>query len=155
MKNIANKIIEDINDFFNKYNKLDESTTSKKIDNSKWSLKEIISHLIDSASNNHQRIIRLQLKNNLDFPDYKKDEWLSVSKPEHLSYKTLLNMFYYYNQLLSHLIANISEDSLNNCWNIEWDGSNSITLEDLIKHYLEHLEIHIKHFEERLNELLN
>ena len=38
-----------------------------------WSVKEITGHLIDSASNNHQRFVRLQLLEKLTFPDYGQD----------------------------------------------------------------------------------
>jgi hypothetical protein len=40
---------------------VDEGITHIRPDQDKWSLKEIIGHLIDSASNNHQRFVRLQL----------------------------------------------------------------------------------------------
>jgi hypothetical protein len=35
-----------------------------------WSVKEIVGHLVDSASNNHQRFVRLQVADGLVFPDY-------------------------------------------------------------------------------------
>jgi hypothetical protein len=35
-----------------------------------WSRKEILGHLIDSASNNHQRFVRAQLQDELRWPGY-------------------------------------------------------------------------------------
>jgi hypothetical protein len=39
---------------------IDEESASTKTIDGKWSIKEIIGHLIDSAANNHQRFVRLQ-----------------------------------------------------------------------------------------------
>jgi hypothetical protein len=36
----------------------------------KWTLKEMVGHLVDSAANNHQRFIRLQFEAVLVFPKY-------------------------------------------------------------------------------------
>ncbi len=41
---------------------LDEQTFSFKATSEKWSKKEIIGHLIDSATNNHQRFVRGQFE---------------------------------------------------------------------------------------------
>ena len=42
--------------------------TGIRLSEDKWSLKEIIGHLIDSASNNHQRFVRLQFGDLVNFP---------------------------------------------------------------------------------------
>jgi hypothetical protein len=41
----------------------------------KWSLKQIIGHLIDSASNNHQCFVRFCLVPELVFPKYDNEAW--------------------------------------------------------------------------------
>ena len=45
-----------------------------------WSVKEIVGHLVDSASNNHQRFVRLQVTDGLVFPDYSQDNdsWVAI-----------------------------------------------------------------------------
>ncbi|HEX9422435.1 MAG TPA: hypothetical protein VF899_04280, partial [Pyrinomonadaceae bacterium] len=42
----------------------------------KWSPKEIIGHLIDSASNNHQRFVRAQFSDDLIFAGYEQEGWV-------------------------------------------------------------------------------
>lgn len=42
---------------------IDEVQFSNKPNFEKWSKKEIIGHLIDSATNNHQRFVRCQFEN--------------------------------------------------------------------------------------------
>ena len=44
----------------------------------KWSKKEILGHLIDSAANNHQRFVRLPITPVLNLPGYDGDEWVRV-----------------------------------------------------------------------------
>ena len=46
----------------------------------KWSAKEIIGHLIDSASNNHGRFVRAQLQDDLIFSGYAQADWVAVQR---------------------------------------------------------------------------
>ena len=57
---------------------IDDDEAVRKSSPEKWSTKEIIGHLIDSASNNHQRFVRAQFSDDLVFPGYQKDEWIAV-----------------------------------------------------------------------------
>ncbi len=155
MKDVANELDKIIDGFISKYKDLDEEITGKKLSIDKWTLKEIIGHLIDSASNNHQRFLRLQLRNDLEFPDYNKDDWIKLQKYNEILYSDLLSLFLYYNKLIKQIILNVDKNCLKNKWNVAWDeNTNYITLERLIKHYVEHIKGHISHFNERLNEIL-
>src|SRR5918995_1609128 len=44
----------------------------------RWTRKEVVGHLIDSASNNHQRFVRGQLASGQDFPGYEQERWVRV-----------------------------------------------------------------------------
>jgi hypothetical protein len=46
----------------------------------KWSIQQVVGHLIDSANNNLQRLIRLQLTAQLDFPGYQQDDWVYLQR---------------------------------------------------------------------------
>ena len=41
----------------------------------KWSVQEIIGHLVDSASNNHQRFVRARWQGDLVFPTLDRVAW--------------------------------------------------------------------------------
>lgn len=156
MKDTAKELDNIIESFKDDYMNLNESLTEIRISDDKWTLKEIIGHLIDSASNNHQRFIRLKLSNELEFPDYKNDEWLQIHNYNNMKFSELLSLFFYYNKLMVNIIANIDEKCLNSRWNVLWDeNSTFITLEKLANHYVEHIKIHFSHFMERLNEVKN
>ena len=44
--------------------KITDSDSQKVVSPEKWSKKQVLGHLIDSATNNHQRFIRAQLARN-------------------------------------------------------------------------------------------
>lgn len=116
----------------------------------KWTLKEMIAHLVDSASNNHQRFIRLQLDPVLSFPKYDAEEWKNATRIESFDYSTLVTLWKTYNALLLHLIGNMSPATLGHVWRRE---DKDISLEALIDDYFAHMEMHRKLFEERVREI--
>ena len=76
----------------------------------KWSKKQIIGHLIDSASNNHQRFVRAQQTPDLHLPGYAQMDWVKLQNYHTESWEPLLMLWKCYNQHLAHVIANISEE---------------------------------------------
>src|SRR5437870_13065533 len=50
--------------------RIDEAESASSKAEGKWSAKEIIGHLIDSAANNHARFVLAQLRDDLVFPGY-------------------------------------------------------------------------------------
>lgn len=116
----------------------------------KWTLKEMVAHLIDSASNNHQRFVRLQLEDALTFPKYDAEEWKNVTAITSFDYQTLVTLWKTYNLLLLHLIAGVDSKALTHVWRRE---DKDITLEFLICDYFVHLEMHRQLFVERAAEI--
>ncbi len=143
---------EIIDNFYEYLRSIDSEITKLKISEHKWSLREIIGHLIDSASNNHQRIVRLQISDLLDFPQYDCEQWISIQKYNSFDWEFLVTLWYHYNGLILRIINGIDGEQLQNIW--VKDEDNSITLEELIRQYYIHLEKHMEHFNKRLGELL-
>ncbi len=129
---------------------VDAEITNIRPGQDKWSLKEIIGHLIDSASNNHQRFVRLQLGDLKDFPNYDKDQWISVQKYNEMDWKELTILWRSYNRMLLKVIEHMDTNALGNVWFL--DGKE-LTLEFIVNDYYRHLDWHIGHFEERLREI--
>lgn len=130
--------------------KTHDEITDIKLAEDKWSLKEIIGHLIDSASNNHQRFVRLQLGDLLDFPAYNPEEWIGIQKYNGMSWNGLVALWYNYNCLLLHVIENVDETALKNVW---VKNEDIIYLEQLLNDYYRHMELHVEHFNNRRKEL--
>lgn len=150
MKEIALTVKDHVLTFFNQYQSLSEEETSVKLSESQWTLKEIVGHLVDSASNNHQRITRLQMIEKLDFPQYECESWIAVEKWISMNWIDILTLFKYYNLILANLMTNVNIECLQNIWLYNDD---TLTLEFLITDYLRHLKEHILHFETRLAEV--
>jgi hypothetical protein len=140
-------------DLFNKNLKeVDPQKVKIKLSEDKWSLSEIIGHLIDSASNNHQRFVRLQFGDLLDFPAYDTEPWVKIQSYNTADWETLVTLWYNYNVFLLNVIQNIDETNYKNIW--VKDENETYTLEEIIIGYYKHLDIHIEQFSNRLKELV-
>src|ERR1039457_5615618 len=77
-----------------------------------WSRKQLLGHLVDSASNNHQRFVRAALGDSLVFPAYDTDGWSGLQDPQHVEWSTLVALWVNYNRYLAHVIAHLSAGKL-------------------------------------------
>lgn len=111
-----------------------------KISEDKWSKKEILGHLIDSAVNNHQRFVRVQFEESpLIF--YDQDRWVKLQDYQNGDIEGLINFWEIYNRHLAFIINKIPDcNLLRKC--IGKEGKKS-DLEFLIKDYLNHMEYHL------------
>jgi hypothetical protein len=55
----------------------------------RWSQKEKLGHLIDSAANNHQRIVRVQLEQQPAMPGYEQGKWVELHSYQHRDWPEL------------------------------------------------------------------
>ena len=140
-----------INNFYEIISK-NEDIVNIKLSEEKWTLKEMISHLIDSASNNHQRIIRLQINKNINFPTYEAEDWKNITKINNYNFNGLKILWKEFNYYILHLIKNISEENLNNIWEI---NGKELTLKFIIEDYFGgHLDWHIELYKKRIEEII-
>src|ERR1700686_4293980 len=84
-----------------------ESATTRSILAGGWSRKQLLGHLIDSASNNHQRFVRAALQDSLEFPGYDQDGWQNVQAAQDVPWETLLALWANYNRYLAHIITRL------------------------------------------------
>jgi hypothetical protein len=124
------------------FQRLSDSDAGMPLKPGGWSRKQVIGHLIDSASNNHQRFVRLLLHQELTFPGYTQAEWVAVQDYQSRQWAQLLGLWASYNGHLAHLIADAPPTALGHVCRI---GDNPpMTLEELMRDYLRHLEHHIR-----------
>jgi len=128
-----------------------EAVTAVKLSADRWSLREIVGHLVDSASNNHQRFVRLQGAGPLEFPGYAGEAWVELQDYNGLDWRTLTDLWFSYNRLLLHLVDRIGPAAAGNTWKTE---QGSLSLEWLVKDYYRHLAEHVEHFQRRLEEIV-
>lgn len=119
---------------------ISEEKMSEKPSPNKWSKKEIIGHLIDSATNNHQRFVRGQFE---VIPEihYDQNRWNEYSYYQQIDCKQIISFWTIYNRQLVEIIKRIPSENLKKQINV---GDNLLTLEFLINDYVGHLEHHLK-----------
>lgn len=119
-----------------------DAAASVKPTPTKWSKKEILGHLMDSASNNLQRFIRAQMAETLVFPGYEQDEWVRRQDFNAKSWNELIELWKLYNRHVAHIMHNIPETKLSMTCTI--GSGNPVTLGYIIEDYVAHLKHHLK-----------
>ena len=107
----------------------------------KWSRKEILGHLIDSACNNQQKFVRLMENPRFDFVGYRQDHWVASQKYNSADWDTLIAFWLFYNLHLARVIENTDPGLLGN--SITIDGHGSFTLQFVMEDYVEHMKHHL------------
>jgi hypothetical protein len=118
-----------------------EAESSKPVLSGGWSRKQVLGHLIDSASNNHQRFVRAALQASLDFPGYDQDGCVRVQAVEEADWTLLVSLWAGYNRYLAHVIAHLPGSKLETICRIGSD--EPVTLRFLAEDYLRHLLHHL------------
>lgn len=93
---------------FEEFLMVDDKDAAVKPAPNKWSAKEILGHLIDSASNNHGRFVRAQFEENFQIEGYRQNEWVEVQDYQNQEWQDLLITWRQFNLLLSNLMFNTS-----------------------------------------------
>jgi hypothetical protein len=119
---------------------LDEQDFRAKPASGKWSKKEILGHLIDSATNNHQRFIRGQFE---DVPtiSYDTDAWNDHGYYNRIDSRQLISFWTSYNKQLLALARLIPEEKL--ARQVDSGGPGPYTIVFLIEDYVTHMEHHL------------
>jgi hypothetical protein len=118
----------------------------------KWSRKEIIGHLIDSASNNHGRFVRGLLQDDLIFAGYDQEAWVRVQRYQDRPWTDLVRLWQAFNHHIANVIETADPHALtrprarHNLDQLAWrsvSAMQSTTLEYFMGDYLDHLKHHL------------
>ena len=129
---LASEIESAVNGSWQKLKSLANETIVSRPEPGEWSVKEIVGHLIDSASNNHQRFVRLQLADGLVFPDYSPDNnsWVAIQNYQVAHWDDLLTLWRHFNLHLARVIRTVDVKCIDHIWVIDED--TTITLGELM-----------------------
>src|SRR5438067_304862 len=88
---------------------LGDEASAKRPAPGKWSPREIVGHLIDSASNNHQRFVRAQFQDDLTFTGYDQDAWVASQRYQDAPWTDLVALWASFNRHLARVMELIPE----------------------------------------------
>ena len=107
----------------------------------KWSRKQIIGHLIDSASNNHQRFVRGVETHGGRYPGYDQEFCVRLQRPNDVPWPVLVDLWASYNVYLAHVIASLPPES--GGYSMKIGDNPEVDLLWIAVDYVEHLKHHL------------
>lgn len=131
---------------------LDEAATERRPAPGKWSPREIIGHLVDSASNNHQRFVRTRERDDLVVEGYEQDLWVTAQRYQDAPWTELVILWLAYNRHLARVMAATppadrertrSRHNLDRRAYRPVPADRATTLEYFMNDYVDHLEHHL------------
>ena len=145
MKAIAADLRSTIETARENLSRADPAITTVRPAPGKWSKNEILGHLVDSAVNNHQRFVRAQHCEALEFPEYEQDAWVANQNYNGVDWKDLIELWVLVNRHLVHVILQIDSDDLETVCHI--GDYAPMTVRALIVDYVEHMRHHLGQLE--------
>jgi hypothetical protein len=131
---------------------LDDAATTRRPAPGKWSPREIVGHLVDSASNNHQRFVRMRDRDDLVVEGYEQDAWVTAQRYQDAPWQELVLLWMTYNRHLARLMAATpaaDRERVRRSHNLHLrafrpvPADRSVTLDYFMNDYVEHLEHHL------------
>jgi len=141
MKALSNRLLEIVDQATPALSQVESDSAAQAVKAGGWTRKQMIGHLIDSASNNHQRFVRASLQNELNFPGYDQNGNVRMQQFQSAAWGQLVDLWAAYNRFLAHVIAHLPESKLQTACRI--GAEKPVTLESLATNYVAHLSEHL------------
>jgi hypothetical protein len=142
MKELSEKLLDVVEAAEPRLREISEWESLKPALPGGWSRKQLIGHLIDSASNNHQRFVRAALQTSLDSPGYDQEGSVRVQAVQEADWLLLVELWAAYNRYLAHVIAHLPASKLET--NCRIGSGEAVTLRFVATDYLRHLVHHLR-----------
>ena len=107
----------------------------------KWSAKQVMGHLTDSAVNNLSRIVRLQIEAGQSLPGYEQMAWVNLQHYAEREWAQVLALWFALNEQVAWTIKHVEKARLANRGIV---AGEPLTLGFLIEDYVAHMEHHLR-----------
>jgi len=107
-----------------------------------WTRKQIVGHLLDSATNNRQRFVRASFAGEYRGPGYAQDAWVAAHGYAEQPWETLLSWWRVEHLILEAVVERIPEERLGTLCTV--DDDEPVTLRFLIEDYVRHQRHHLR-----------
>jgi len=131
--------------------RLSKDTAETRTTPSAWSRKEELGHLLDSAANNHQRIVRAQLEDKPAMPGYEQNRWVAANAYQRRDWGELIEVWQAFNRQLLAAAEAVPESSWSRTLTVA--GSEPLTLQFVFDDYVAHLLHHLQHIGIETNDI--
>jgi hypothetical protein len=131
---------------------LSESIVNHSRVGRRWTRKEELGHLIDSALNNHQRFVRRQIHQHVTPPmledgtlfidGYAQDEWVEVNYYSQRQWQDLVTLWVALNKQILHVMQYADEAAKYSP--VVIDGGSPVLLHELMIDYVGHVKHHLE-----------
>lgn len=154
------KICEDLSSLISvweaKLAVLPEGTITNRKNSQHRSIRQIIGHMVDSATNNTHRVIHMHYqKNPVNYPDYanlgNNERWIAIQNYQEEDWGELVRLWAAVNRHMVHLITHVDESRLNQHWISAL--KERITLREMIADYPGHFKLHLNEISALINQL--
>jgi len=134
---------------------LPEETISRRKNSQGRSIKQILGHMVDSATNNTHRVIHMHYQESpVNYPDYanlgNNDRWIAIQNYQEEDWNRLIRLWVAVNQHFIHLIRQIEESRLDQQWTSALN--ETVTLREMVNDYPRHFKLHLNEISELLNQ---
>ena len=119
----------------------------------KWSPRQIIGHLVDSASNNHQRFVRAAWQDDLVFAGYEQEGWVELQRYQDTAWSELLTLWTAFNRHIARVMDAVpvaARTRVHTKHNLDQVATHAPTapeqqtLDYFMSDYVDHLELHLR-----------
>jgi hypothetical protein len=145
LQKVIDRLQEHINLVPLEFLKYPDGELRRKPAPNKWSKKEILGHLIDSAANNHHRFVKIQFQTSpFKVEGYAQDDWVGIQKYNEKDSQELVNLWKVYNEHLLFIMQNTPDKTLDLKIEADYLSDKGDTFFILMKDYVDHMDHHLK-----------
>lgn len=142
MKNTINELSKIVSDFSTAINKISDESLSVKPKPEKWSKKEVLGHLIDSANNNLRRFICAQYEPSPKIV-YQQDFWVTINNYQHVKKEDSIQLWRLLNQQICEVLRTLPSENASLQCDTGKDNVQLRSIPWLAEDYVKHLKHHL------------
>ena len=143
MKEVIAELSGIVKDYSLEIKAIPEQEFSQKLRTNKWSRKEVLGHLIDSAQNNLRRFICGQYENIPPKIVYEQNFWVNSNGYQSAPADDVITLWKLINERIVAVLSNMPSDAYSRKCDTEKNSESLHSLEWLAKDYLKHLKHHL------------
>ena len=135
---------------------LPEQTVTNRRNSQNRSIRQILGHMVDSATNNIHRVIHMHYqKSPVRYPDYanlgNNDRWIAIQNYQEENWAELVSLWAAVNRHMVHLMGQVDASKLNQEWRSALN--EKISLREMISDYPRHFSLHLNEISALINQL--